>query len=463
MASAVLLMPFYAEYLSAELFGQLSIYFAVALLIQIVVSFSFDASIYINYHERISTPRTLARFLSSIFIFILILSFSTQILLALIGSYAFDFFFSHQLPFFPFGLLTISTGIFQAILKVNNSLLQVQEKPLSFLTLNVFSFSLVTILTLIGLWLFPNTLWGPIGGKLLGVFFSSCWVLMRVYREFGLNFDLKLLRSTFKFNTSSLLYQIQQWFINYFDRPILLLLISASAVGYFDLTVKCLLVVDFILIGLNATIYPKVIGKISKQKVKETNVEINKYYHGLTALSIVMVVFSILLYPFAIEFFFNKPSFKEAISLIPFVSISYLLKPLRLYFAMPYTAVKYSKPFPWFYTGILLFKLLLMILFVPKFGVMGAIGAMLMSQLLELLILYFGIKNRFQFKINKTKMIFIPSLLLLLIVICELMIDKNNLLTFHILYVGIAGLLLAWVYRNELLSILAKRMVNENK
>ncbi|MFM7855497.1 MAG: lipopolysaccharide biosynthesis protein [Flammeovirgaceae bacterium] len=456
MASAILLMPFYAKFLNTELFGLLSIYFAIALLIQILVSFSFDASIYVNYHERISSPQILARFLSSMFIFILMLSLCSGILFSLIGSYVFVYFFSYQLPFFPFGILTISTGIFQAILKVNNSLLQVQEKSITFLATNLFSFALVTIFTLLGLKFFPNTLWGPIGGKLLGVFVCAVWVLGSVHRKLGLYFDWKLLKPTFGFNLTSLVYQIQQWFINYFDRPLLLLLISASAVGYFDLAVKCLLAIDLVLTGLNATIYPKVIGKISKQEAKQSNVEINRYYHGLTAISIIMVVFSILLFPFIIDFFFDKPSFKEAIFIIPFVSTCYLLKPLRFYFVMPYTAIKYSKPFPWFYLVIMFAKVLMMISFVPKLGVLGATMAMIISQLIELLILYFGIRNRFQFRFNKIKMIFIPSVLLLLIVACELIIDRSYSLISHILYVAIAALLLTWVYRNELSLILVK-------
>ncbi|MFO0267060.1 MAG: hypothetical protein ACK51D_08950, partial [Cyclobacteriaceae bacterium] len=64
MASAIILMPFYGKYLSAELFGALSVYFAFSLLVQIVVTYSFDASLYLNFHEYKHDPKLLATFIS---------------------------------------------------------------------------------------------------------------------------------------------------------------------------------------------------------------------------------------------------------------------------------------------------------------------------------------------------------------------------------------------------------------
>ncbi|MFN8807218.1 MAG: oligosaccharide flippase family protein, partial [Bacteroidota bacterium] len=218
MASAILLMPFYGK-LPADVYGSLSIYFGFSLLVQILVTYSFDASIYLNFHEHKHDTKSLAVFVSSAFVFILMLSAAVGLLLALLGNFIFDRVYGvGQIPFLPFGVLSVATGIFQALFKVNNSLLQTQGKATTFLWLNLLSFSLIAGLTILGLIVFPNTLWGPIAGKLIGALIAASWVLGSIFRQFGFHFSWQSLKPTFEFNNSSLIYQIQQWFINYYDR-----------------------------------------------------------------------------------------------------------------------------------------------------------------------------------------------------------------------------------------------------
>ena len=144
MASAIILLPFYGEYLSPEAMGALSIYFGFSLLVQILVTYSFDASLYINYHEFKNEPAKLSSFISSAFILILLISLVTGLLLAFIGDWIFSKMFTEQeILFYPFGLLSVATGIFQALQKVNNTLLQTQQKPTLFLWFNLLSFSLI--------------------------------------------------------------------------------------------------------------------------------------------------------------------------------------------------------------------------------------------------------------------------------------------------------------------------------
>ena len=147
MASAIILLPFYSK-LPVSIFGALAIYFSFSLLVQIIVTYSFDSSLYINFHEFKNDPKKLSSFISSAFLFILLISTVTGLILAFIGDWVFAHVFSkEEILFFPFGTLSVATGIFQALLKVNNSLLQTQEKPILFLWANLLSFSLIASLT----------------------------------------------------------------------------------------------------------------------------------------------------------------------------------------------------------------------------------------------------------------------------------------------------------------------------
>ena len=61
--------------------------------------------------------------------------------------------------------LLLVPGAFQALLKVHSSLLQSREKPETFFWSNVLSFTMIASFTIIGLELYPNSLMGPVVGK----------------------------------------------------------------------------------------------------------------------------------------------------------------------------------------------------------------------------------------------------------------------------------------------------------
>ena len=449
VASGIILMPFYGK-LPPDVYGSFSIYLGFSLLVQIVVTYSFDASIYLNYNEHKSDPKSLSVFVSSAFLFILLLSAGVGLLLALLGNWIFDLVYgAGKIPFLPFGVISVATGIFQAVFKVNNSLLQTQGKASTFLWINVFSFSLIAGLTIFGLTFLPNTLWGPVGGKLLGALISAAWVLGSVFRQFGFHFHWKSLKLTFEFNNSSLIYQIQQWFINYYDRIIILMVISKATVGYYDVALKFLLAIDFVLTGLNATIHPKVLGKIYEQSIKSSTVEINRYYNGLTGVAILAVTGSILLFPPVIEMFFTKP-YQAAIPLIPFAALVYLLRPLRLWVAMPYAALKYSKPLPYFYLLVAIVKIALLYWLVQQWGVWGAIVSTLLSYVVEIGVLYMGMRKKFEFRMNVLKLLVAPLVVGSVVLFCEPLWGTSYPWVVHGMYLFVAGVVLVWAYRNEL-------------
>ena len=109
----------------------------------------------------------------------------------------------------------LGQGHFKPCLKYTAALLQSREKPETFFWSNVLSFTMIASFTIIGLELYPNSLMGPIVGRLLAAFIAGIWVLARIFREFGFKYDFTWLRSSFGFNTYTFIYQILQWIINY--------------------------------------------------------------------------------------------------------------------------------------------------------------------------------------------------------------------------------------------------------
>lgn len=450
MASALILLPFYIHHLSTEVYGALAIYLSFSLLVQILVTYSFDTSIYIHYHEFKTDPKKLSMFVRSAFIFMLIIGVGIAIFFTGVGDMIFRLVLPERnISFFPYGLASVGAGAFQALFKVHSSLLQSREKPETFFWSNVLSFTMIASFTIIGLEMYPNSLMGPIVGRLLAAIISGLWVLTRIFREFGVQFDFTWLRSSFSFNTYTFLYQLLQWVINYFDRIVMLIALTLADIGVYNFATQCLIALELLMNSLHSTFYPKVVSNIMGQSEKQSTPEINRYYHGLTAVIMFSVVIGILALPWAIETFVYKAAYQESIPYLPFLATIYFFRTMRLFFTSPYGILKYTKPLPVVYLLVAGLKIVLMLTLMPFLEVYGVIAASLVSAIIEIIMLRYGIKKMFRFQYNFFKIVGAPMILFLFIIILEPLFGNQNPYLVHSVYFLSCAGLLWWAYRRE--------------
>ena len=454
MASAIILLPFYISFLPTAVYGALSLYLAFSLFVQVLVTYSFDSSLYIHYHEFKGDPGKLASFVSSTFIFMMMIGAGTGIVLVVCGDMVFKLVFDDPaISFFPFGFMAVAIGIFQGLFKVYSNLIQSRENPELFFWSNLLLFSLIAGLTIAGLYVFPSTLMGPIGGRVVAGGIASVWVLFRIYREFGLHFNYALLKSTFSYNHYTFIYQIQQWIINYFDRFLMVFFLPLSSIGVYDFSLKCLVVIEFIMGGLHNSFYPKVVSTIMAQKDKGSTIELNRYYHGLTAVIMLMISSGILVLPFLVNLLDKSKGYQEAIAYFPYIAVIYILKSLRLYFAAPFGILKYTKPLSVIYMAVSAIKILLMLLLMTRFGILGVVISSMVAAVFEIVFLKYSIKDRFKFQYNAFKLIVTPLVLLVTVLLVEPFAGNEYPLIVHGSYLLIVVVFLFWVYRNELKTL----------
>ena len=456
MASALLLVPFYMADLTTSNFGALSVCLAFSLLVQLLVTYSFDSSLYIHYHEFRNDKTTLSRFVSSAFVLMLLIGLGLAIILLPSGAYILSWFSDGKdLAFFPNGWLALGGGIFQALFKVHSNFLQSREKPETFFWANLILFSAIFGFTLFGLKAFPHTLIGPLGGRFVALGLGSIWVLFRIFREFGFHFDLPLLGTSFNFNFYSFIYQIQQWFINYFDRIVMMFYLPLASVGIYDFAIKSLVGVELVLNGLHSALIPRVLKLVNIKETKGTSPEINRYYHGFIAVLMIMVCGAIWLIPLAIEWlsnFLEKPAYNLSTSLVPYIAVPYIGRAVRLFFGLPYSILKYTKPLPVIYAVVAAVKIGGMFVLIPHWGVMGVILATAASILTEMVMLYLLSKDRFDFTFNVYKILIAPVGLMVLVCAGEISAVLNTDLR-HFIYCVMAVAILGFVYRFELKNL----------
>lgn len=452
MASALILLPIYIANLTPADYGALSVYLVFAALVQILVMYSFDSSLYIHFHEFKNDKPKLASFISSAFVLMLMIGAGVGMFFFVAGDLVFKQFKTESpISFYPYGLIALGTGIFQSLLKVYTNLLQSRQKAETFFWANLFNFLFILSFTYAGIKLFPQTLMGPLGGRLLAGTISCVWVLYRVFSEFGFHFNYPLLRSSFSFNFYTFIYQVQQWLINSFDRVIMALFIPLSGVGVYDLAMKCVLVIELMMNGLNTSSYPKVISVFMSQEEKRSTPEINRYYNGNTAVVMLMICMTILLFPLILQnFLSSKPAYMQAIPFIPYVASLYFFRSIRLYFAVPYSLLKYMKPLPLIYLVVSAVKIVLMIVLLNRYHTYGVIVASFASLIVEIILLRMVVNKKFVFRYNALKLIFAPLFLFAMILILEPFFGQDYGWLIHSVYLISCGILLWWIYRNEL-------------
>lgn len=455
MASAIVLLPFYIDQLSTALYGELAIYLAFSLLVQVLVTYSFDSSLYIHYHEFKHDRAKLSVFVSSSFIFMILLGLGVGIVLTIVGEFLIALIWvKSSLAFFPFGFSATGIGMFQAFFRVYSNLVQTQEKSETYLWSNILMFSLIAIFTIVGLQVFPASLIGPMHGRLLASVVIGGWALFRIFKEFGLHFDFLWLRKSFNFNNYTFIYQILQWVINYFDRFLIAFFLPVQAVGVYDFAMKCMVGIEVILNGLHNSYYPKVVSGIMAQEKKGSTIALNRYYYGNTAVIMLLICLCILVLPVGVDLLIKKPDYRDAIPYLPFVACIYFFRTTRLYFAVPYGILKHVKRLPVIYLIISSIKIGLMVALLPFVGIYGVIAASIISSVVELPLLRYYIHKDFAFQFNAAKLIFGPVILLLIIGILEPKVGAMYPTIVHTFYLVACGGLLLWMYRNEIGLIL---------
>ncbi|RAW01622.1 lipopolysaccharide biosynthesis protein [Pseudochryseolinea flava] len=464
MASAIILLPFYIVYLPPESYGALSMCLAFSIFVQIVVTYSFDTSLYLHYHELKGRPEALRSFISASFVFMLGWGLLVSLFLCIGGQLIFSYFIPKKtLSFFPYGLISVGVGMFQAIIKVHGNLLQTREKPEPFLWSNVGYFILIAATTIIGLKVFPNSLIGPLGGRLVAGLVVSIWVYSRVFGEFGIHLKTPWENTSARFNAFTFMYQLQQWAINYFDRFLLGIFLPLAQVGIYDFAVKCLAGIDLLLNGLNATITPKVIQLINKQEVKGTSPELNRYYYGQLSVMMVLIVVCILLLPIAIvlliTFFGKKSAYAQAIPYLPYLAVLYIFKSMRLYFVIPYNVLKKMDRLTLISIGVSLTKIVLLVVMIKRWEISGVIGAAFIVAVLEIFLLRMLLAKDYQYSYNGFKLIGAPLLLMSVIIVFESVVLQQYALYVHIFYNVLCFGLLYYAYRNELMLLKSTKFI----
>lgn len=456
LASQLLLLPFYTNYLSTHDFGLLAIYTSFSLLIQVFVNLGLDTTIGINYFDYKSETQKLERYIGTIATGLLLIGGMYMLLLAIGGPLLFSSIFDDkELTFYPYGFISVLTGIFNSFFKTYSNLLTNQQRAERFFRVNFIFFVLTTAISLVGIYIYPSTLIGPLGGRFVAAMIIFMVTLYSMHKEFGLSMDKPLLRTAIAFSFPIMLYNVMSWMLAFIDRYIIKYYMQSSDVGIYDFAVKCTVLIEFLQMGLGNSIFPKIYSIWKEKDINYGTPEVNKYYSAFTALTVIVVAITIIIIPLIVPVFVRKVEYYEAFIYTPIICLSFLFRGLFNMYLAPIYFFKLTKMLPRLYLFISIIQLGLEMVLIWKFGIWGAVWTSLIIKPVQVLILYSESKKVFRFEFNKMKLIGLPVIYSILVIVLEFTLGGvMHRLLLHTIELMIAIAAVSLLYMKELRQLL---------
>ncbi|MBS1652382.1 MAG: lipopolysaccharide biosynthesis protein [Bacteroidetes bacterium] len=456
MLASILMLPFYTNYLSDVQYTQVLFYISVSLLFQILFSFSVDSYFGVQYTQLSENESAQKKFTGTVSILLLSIGGVIILLSAIFGNILFSKLYatSIEMKFWPYGFYSILTAFFNSYFKAASILLIYQKKSKLFLATNLINFIATIGITVGGLQIFPNTIIGPIYGRLVSglIIFILAQVIFYANSIYKLNssFLPELIRFCFPY----FIYVLCGWFLSQADRYVLQNNINLSYLNSYDLLMKCFFGIEFLQNSLSAVIYPKLFEIWAKNKSNKTTPESNRYFNVFTVLNIFWLILFCIFIPIIYPLIIKKEGFFQALPYIGIIAAGYATRSIINFYL---STILYSKKI-----NVLLkifvvntiIQLPLTYYFILFFGLTGAIYAALIVKILQCVLSVIFTKNVFNYDFNFVKIFLIPATFFAINLV-QFQFSKTYSLSFYVTELCIFCIFVYFIFKTEIKTTLA--------
>ena len=455
LISAFFLLIFYTKFLSTTDYGAFVIYISFTGFMQILVNLGLDTFIGVSYFESKHDKEKLRIKIGEITGYLLMWGLFVAIVFSIMGNGLFKLLFQgKEITFYPYGLMAIATAFFNSYFKTYTNLLINQEKPTRFAIVNMANFVMTISFSLGGLFLFPFTLIGPMWGRLLsgiGIFIIAFLSLTKESKiSIALGDELK---QTLHFSLPLLVFFPISWSISNIYPFIMANIMSLQDVAIFGLVIQFTLLVEFVLNGMGSSVWPKVYGLIKDKQLTGSTPELNKYFSGFNAFSLLIIPASTFLIPLILPLFISK-DYEASFIFLSVLNISFASRGLYNYFLTPVYYFRKTKVLPKIYLFTAVIQIVISIFLIRQFGIWGAVAANLITKVIQNFFLFIVARKFFTFKFNSLKFIWLPTIVTIVVIISEYLVSKHNLHFIRLFQMAFSYLLVYIFYRNEVRELL---------
>lgn len=460
LISGFFLLLFYTNYLSTSLYGSLVIYISFTGFLQVLINLGLDAYISVSYFDSRKNTENFKTKISAITGYLLIWGIFLTIIFSLFGRNLFNIIFQGKdIFFYPYGFMSVITAFCNSYFKTYSNLLINQEKPNRFALINIANFIMTISFSLAGLFLFPQTLIGPMWGRLLsgiGIFliaFISFSKESRVRIQLGNEF-----KQAMNFSIPILIFFIFSWSISNIYPFILKYFMTLQDVAILGLVFQFTLLVEFILNGMGSSLSPRTFALIKDQGLTGSTPELNKYFSGFNAFALIVIPAATFFIPLLLPLIISK-DYQASYIFLSVLNIGFISRGLYNYFLTPIYIFKKTSILPKMYFITAVIQIIISIIFIKYYGIWGAVAANLLTKIIQNFLLYLGARKIFSFHFSIMKFIWLPLIVTITVITTEYFVSSHNLNLVRFGQLVFTYLLLYIFYKNEVRTLLKELSV----
>lgn len=449
--AGLILLPFYTNYLNDLQYTQVTFYISISLLLQILFSYSIESYFGIKYTQLNNSPEEQKKFVGTISVLLLLIGLGLLLACAASGNFLFAKIFNpqFQMEFWPFGFYSVITAFFNSYFKAATNCLIYFKRPGLFLAANLTNFVATLAISIGGLYIFPNSIVGPIYGRL----FSGLIIFLTAQYIYNTNGIFKLEKSFLKdlrlFCTPYMIYVLSGWCLNFFDRYVLQPFIPNTDLNTYDLIQKCFFGILFLQNSLTAVIYPKLYEIWNKQTELKTTKESNRYFNVFTGINIMALILFCIFIPLLYKLLIHNEKFYESEKYIGILCAGYGLSSILFFYLPTILYTKNIRVLLKIFGISALFQIGLSYVAILQWGLMGAIYTGLAVKSIQIILSAVLTKNIFIYDFNFVKIFGLPVLYALVNIVLFHVVPGYSLLIYCLQFLGFS-LLFFLIFKNEI-------------
>ncbi|MCK9220492.1 MAG: oligosaccharide flippase family protein [Bacteroidales bacterium] len=457
LASGFVLLFFYLNLLTVNDFGLLALYIAITAFVQLLMNFGFEAYIGVQYIKVKDNPLQVRQYIGTIVSSLLGIGVVFILFFAVSGELIFSLLFKGKgLVFYPWGMFAVLTAFCNSFFKTYTNLLINQQRSKNFFWSNSFNFILTIGFSLIGLYLYPFTLIGPMWGRLLsgvGIFLFAFFFLIR---EYGIDFKKEYIRPMALYCAPILIYFLFSWVLSNINNFIILGFMTKEDIAIFDFAIKCTLLIDFFQNGMTYVVNPKIFSILKEDSLTSSTPRINKYYSGFSAVNLLFIPAFVIAIPLLLHPFIRNVAYYQSFTFLSLLSVGFASRVWFYMYQVPLFYFNQTKALPRVFFYSALFQIVLTIPMIKYFGLPGAVWASFLVKPAQAFFLHLACRKVFHFSLNKWKIYYIPIIYMVIVALSAFFITDSNRYWVEGGHLLLAIGLVYIVYRHELLPVIFK-------
>jgi O-antigen/teichoic acid export membrane protein len=411
-ASRLFLFPLFLHYLTPDDFALISLNTMVASILPTFMTLGIEQAMNKYYFDFVKFPKIEKVFISTLIISIISFSIALSSIFIVSGPFLFSLFKSHRFTFYPFGITALLTAVPSSLNMLYLSYLRCRKDLKNYVILNLGLFVLGALGEIIGIillrmdvehlvWIKPLIMWPFMLVATAGLLYKT-----------GIHFEKRLFWLSLRYSSPLLPHLLFNLVFVYWDRLMIEHNLNLTYLAIYNLTMAISGVIDIFEQALRNATFPNIF-KLLKENVY-TNVGAISRIHTINGLILMTIVGCVSIIVPIGDYYFLKPVYRPLIYLIPFALIISVIRFFYIVYAEPLFFFKKvgHVSASTFLQGS--FSIFFNFLLIPKFGLMGAIIANIMSKCIQVMYIYI---TSLSIKIFRYKVEFILTSMVALIAI----------------------------------------------